>query len=163
MFCRGTVSLSPQTVECIGLYRKLSSHFCSDLLGILESDKLTTCLPAECQAKLINDWTSLLLLIYMFFSKCTAFLFVSHLKADCSALEMTRMEGNISEWYFYNILIQISSLLLFTSYTVYPTIILQTHIQNLFIELLHLLFPKQESLAQGDMTMCCMLQQQYFG
>lgn len=66
MLCKGTVSLSPQTVKCIGLYRKHSSHFCYVLLGILESKKLTTCLPAECRAKLINDWTPLLLLLYVF-------------------------------------------------------------------------------------------------
>lgn len=51
------------------LYHKYSSHFCYVLLGLLDSEKLTPRLPAECQSKLIKDWTPLLLLFYMFVSK----------------------------------------------------------------------------------------------
>ena len=43
MFCRGTVSLFPQTVGCIGSCRKHSSHFCYVLLGILLSKKQRAC------------------------------------------------------------------------------------------------------------------------
>ncbi len=150
MLCKGTVSLSAQTVECIGLCCKHSSHFCYILPGILELKKSTTCLAAECQAKLINDWTPLLLLFYMFLKMQSLSL---HVTAQSSLLCTGNEKGGgkhqgggMRVEYFYN------NLWIVVQINIYLTAI--------YCYFLHHM---QKYLVHSEMLLYCMSKHQYFG